>query len=245
MYSSEQRLLRVGVEGALGKSDAQLETSYFPLIQRAMRRYYGATEGQQVFWAAAVYNGLTTNCGSGCSGSTCDVCFTNRCGAPYAGADVCGSTPSPIKMPGRTDCSFFKDYFLVHEMAHHFLCDPDGLDGHAPDEYCHHNFGAPNEEIWYYCLHSLMSDAGGAAENTNNFCFVDQNNIFSDHHSLSADPWCPPETSSPYDADQPPHPVWAPQIYTPSVPDFPNFTPDNFSFADHDFAGFLFVYFGN
>jgi len=119
-------------------SAAQI-TQITATLQGAARRFFGATEGQQIIDRVDVYtNGSCSNC----NGRACEICFKNSGGTGL----------SPVCSAGTI--SIFQGYFgspggVAHELGHRWFC--------AGDEYV-------NGSQWQ-CGHSIMANPFGDQHN--------------------------------------------------------------------------------
>lgn len=144
----EEKTLRVGIE--FNATTTEMETLGFTLVDAA-RRYYGATEGQQMVTRFDVYNNRGANCAYCPSWpNACDVCW-----------EVQNTQASRVyghyKMYIRHDDAVYGSYIISHELGH--------LIGWLDDEYCSPSDPDCSPAGCKFCGHGLMGLAHG-----NNLC---------------------------------------------------------------------------
>lgn len=158
--------LRAGT--TFNATDGQLAT-FRTSLQRAMRHFYGSTEGEQVIGQVDLYNSQNCSIGSSdCDGSRCDICFNNIAGRSNGHCAAWGTAGINLFPTCATDGEC-----ISHEMGHFKYC--------VFDEYYDPPSGGSS--IWQ-CGHSNMASPWG---NNNNFC------VDSDHKT-DKDPAAPAST---------------------------------------------------
>lgn len=126
---------------------------------KAIKRYYGATEGQHLIRSIKWYANTGTNCGGKCGGVTCDICV--KTSSTFRAENVGGPCGGVIRLA--SDDLDVSGHILAHEWGHRYFCVSDEYDD---DDNCQQ------------CGHSLMNGPVGIS--LYNMC-IDNGPTFHDH----------------------------------------------------------------
>lgn len=219
MNPTMNKYLKIGFRDNV--SAATLDQSLVPLRESA-RRYYGITEGQHVIRTLDVYRNTGSGC-TNCGGSQCDVCIW--AGATNKAFPPCFGLSGPITLD--LNAALNSPETLAHEWSHQYLCIKDEyelyLGNNPPTEciFCGHSVIAIN----------LMSDS--------NLCV--NSPVFADHHLDTKYTGNVTICQNEWNAN-PRNGSWQDLPGAASVIHRPNYTPDPFTYKDHDFNSNIAVF---
>lgn len=180
---------------------------------KAMKRYYGATEGQHLIRSIEWFANTGTNCTNKCGGKTCDLCIKADSG--FRAINVGGPCAGSVRLSSKhLDVG---GHTLAHEWGHRYFC--------VKDEY----IDLANTTC-LMCGHSIMN--GPIGTSLYNFC-VDT----ADFHDHAEDQDFEPECSGIWHNGS-----WQAAPVGANLVTLPTMTPDVYNYESHDFNDYIFNY---
>lgn len=160
-YTTQSHFIRVGFTWA---STAGQRAGFAPTLAKALKLFWGATEGTQILYRAHMY--ATSDC-TNCDGRDCDICYSMAPGT--------GSCCTNIVTVNIFQSYLYSHEGIAHELGHRWLSQYPTLH-FIDDEYV----GSQDR-----CGHSMMGFPWGRM---NNFCYG------ADHATDPAPSGTPPDS---------------------------------------------------